>query len=258
MSTQSDNDSSYKRFLILLLSLVPVYFAPADLRAEIIFNARLRNTTGNVVNDYHVKLRADQNIDLSGIGSTGPLGAGPVTGNGTREVTASWSGGTVNQGQECSFSLNTAMGAGTPNGLTVAESWWTLGGIKVVSATSGRLGSAMFDGTSGSGDWVVARIMLYDSLSGANQIGTEWVEGRADSAVISNQTSDGPIFASWAFNTPGAFIPVQDLNDSLGGFGPPTPIQFLAPVPEPSTFVLGTAGIVIGLVCAGVRRGLKG
>jgi hypothetical protein len=131
-------------------------------------------------------------------------------------------------------------------------------GVGSQAAIQNTLDSPAVICRSCGGRRVVAKIMLYDSPSGTNQIGIERVEGRGDSAVISNQTPDGPIFASWGFNTPGAFIPVQDLNDSLGGFGPPTPIQFLAPVPEPSALVMATAALVIRLAFAGFRRGLMG
>jgi hypothetical protein len=208
--------------------------------ADVLFNAHLTNTTGNVADDYHVKMTASQNINITSTFEAGgdvmfpdALGGGGVQGNGTTSVTINWTGATVNQNQTAHFGAGSGVGGGTPNGFQITESWWTFGGAKLVPAdsASGRLCSANFNGVAGSGDWVVVKIELFDSPTSSTPIGTEWIEGRGTSAHIINWTSDGPIFARWAFNTPSATqIPIADLNPSLTGFGDFGPMVVLEPI----------------------------
>jgi hypothetical protein len=228
------------------------------------YSLDLKNTTGNVANDYHVRLEADANIDTSVLVNANGFPSIRTRGNGTKAVRIDWSGATINPGGTISEGFG-IVGAKLPPNLRITESYWTLGGLKVVALTSGRLATGDFNGTVASDPWGVVRVSLFDDLTGTDQIGTEWIEGQVNPAtltnyaIVSNQTSDGPIFASWAFRLPGAFVPLDELNSSLGGFGPQTPIQELAAAPEPSSVVLfGLGGACCVLACRCRKRKQQG
>ncbi|MBN1766229.1 MAG: hypothetical protein JW860_13295 [Sedimentisphaerales bacterium] len=191
------------------------------------FNTHFKNTTGSMVNDYHVRLVANEPITVSSTWQSGgdvQFSPGVVTGNGTKSIEVNWSGATVNQGQtaHCGVSTSTYIPS-----LTVTESWWTVGGVKFnPNLNDGLMGNADFDGGS---DYTVARIKLYDDIYGSNLIGTEWIEGPGDLLGISNLSHDGPLYASVATLSSSTEIALEDLNPSLEGFGPDGPIIELLP-----------------------------
>jgi hypothetical protein len=222
--------------IILLVSAV-IALGAGEANADVLFNTHFENTTGNVANDYHIKMVADENITIDATFESGgdvvfddALTTGGVQGNGTQSVTINWSGATVNPGQTVHVGAGTGIGGGTPNNLRITESWWTVGLVKMVSDTLRCFASADFNGTAGSGDWVVVQLEIFDDIEGTNLIGRQWIEGRGTSAVITNETYGRSIFARWAFNTPSPdMIPLEDLNEDLGGFGSFGPIVELAP-----------------------------
>ena len=226
----------------LCLALAAMALGSASARADVLFNTDIVNTTGSVANDYHVRLVAEEPINIDHTYEAGgdvSFLPGVVEGNGTKDVTINWEGVTVNQGQMVHVGASSGFGNGTPNKMRVAESWWTLGGVKLAALTSGRQASADFDGQAGTGEWLVGRIDLYDSATGFNQIGRQWVEGRGLGISLANLTTDGPIFARLALRAPTLQpVPLAELNPSLGGFGPAGPMQILEPV-SPSPYCPG-------------------
>jgi hypothetical protein len=254
---------------ILAITAAVIVLATSITNAKVLFNYDLPNTTGQAANDYHIKMEANENIDII---KTYEIGGDEqfanamfdgVEGNGTKVVTINWHhipGYTVDQGQ------TTHIGAGiegeeeeeNPAGWRITESWWTFDGEKLTSPTSGRLATVVFNGTI-SDNWLTVKIELYDDILGTNLIGTGWIEGRGTDATISNQTTGGSIYARWAFNTPtSTMIPLEELNESLGDFGPFTPIVELRPRDIPTVSEWGLIVMALLLVTVGgfviVRR----
>jgi hypothetical protein len=135
--------------------------------------------------------------------------------------------------------------------LEITECWWTYNGQKVGNDVDTALCSWMFNGTSGSGNWLVFKIEIFKDAGGTNLIGRQWVEGRGTYALISNQLPNRPIYARWAKNTPGAKIPIQDINDSLGGFGAFGPITTL-PIESPTVSQWGLIVLAVALLATGI------
>ena len=205
------------------------------------FNTDLVNTTGSVLNDYHVKLVSTAPITISDTFQSGGdvvFNSGVVNGNGTNSVTIDWSGATVNQGQTSHVGAATA--AYDPS-IIIQESWWTFGGVKFVPNT-GTQATGFF---SGGSFFTVARISIFDSPGATTLLGTEWMQGAGNLLNVANRTSDGPIYVKVATRTSQNAIPLSDLNFSLTGFGPDSPVLQLSPVPEPSSLL--TFGV--GMLC---------
>ena len=202
------------------------------------FNTDFTNTTGSIVNDYHVKLVSDQPINVSNtwqIGGQVQFNAPTITGGGTGTVQLDWSGATVNQGQTTHVGVSTT--AYQPN-LRIVESWWTIGGVKFDGTP---LVNAGFNAAPG---FTVAQVRLYDDILGTHLVSTQWIEAPGELASISS--FNGTVYASWATRRSNSVIPLQDLNESLGGFGSFTPI---AAVPEPPALALLLAGsLMIGWI----------
>lgn len=218
---------------VMALVTVGLLTALSPAGAAILFNADIHNTTGLVVDDYHVKLVANGPINVTNTYEHGgnvafddALSGGGVSGNGTNSVTINWSGATVNPGDTVHVG---ASGHPAPSDVRIVESWWTLGGARVSAGTDGLLASARFNGVAGDPTWVVVQVRLFADPDGDDPIGTIWLEGEGTSAEVFNGTCEFPIFASWSFREPGPQVALDDLNPELEGFGPWTPVVQLDP-----------------------------
>jgi hypothetical protein len=246
----------------------------SSARADFLLNTDIQNTTGQTANDYHIEFEALQQFEVTTVYASRAHNGQPgarfpshsVTGNGTTNVTITWSGATIFPGNWTHVGAATPVGTGTPNGLQVEDSFWTINGKEIdpgnpTGRRSGLLPSFQFTGNSGSGPWLVARVTLYDNPNGM-VIGHAWAEGRGTGVTISNQTTEVPIFETTAFLTPVGKVPLASLNETLGGFGPDGPLTTLNPmgdghilgdglrlpdvptavVPEPGTALLFSLG----------------
>lgn len=238
--------------------------------ADLLFNTDVRNTTGNVANDYHIKMKAAVPINIDNTYESSVAGGpvfghaspGGVTGGGTTDVTINWAGATVNSGQETHIGAGTGLGGGTPNRLVITESWWTFGGLPVAPAVGGsvpKLANVAFDGTAGTGNWVVARVKIYDDAVGTTLLSTTWYEGRGSSAYLTS--SSDATYAKVAYTTPSAsMVPLASLNSTLPGFGADSAITLLpvstsVPLPLPALAVLGSLlAVGSGIVAARRKR----
>jgi hypothetical protein len=134
----------------------------------------------------------------------------------------------------------------------VADSYWSNGGT-AANSSDGHLPGVNFSGTSI--DWLVTRVSIYDSSG--NVIGQEWEEQQAASFSLTG--SNVPLYVSYATLLSPTQIPLEDLNNSLTGFGSESPVVRLAAaaVPEPSGLVIASIGILGMLGYAWSRRGAK-
>jgi hypothetical protein len=225
--------------------------AAARARADALFATDFKNTTGQVVNDYHIKLEADKKFKVSDAFSLG-LGPAPstgfpdvsITGNNSTAVTLNFSGATLNPGDSTWVAaLQGWFAKGPPPGLTVTESWWTVGGIRVhppKASLGGLLLTPESDGIQ-TASWNVERITLYDSLAGTYVVGHEWSEAQTGIAAPTNSSGETLFYSTATFVSP-TEIPLDQLNLNLGGFGQESPISSLRPTPEPSALILGLLG----------------
>lgn len=201
----------------------------------VLMNTHFTNTTGNVANDYHLRLVSGNAINVTNtyeFGGDVEFSAPTIAGNGSTNVSLDWAGATVNNGQ----TVHVGFLAPGNWDVRVAESYWTVGDLELLP----RIGmpSAAFVPCA---DFLVARISLYDDLVGSNLVGRMWWEDQACSVTIGNWTYE-PVFASVALASFPSIIPLEELNESLTGFGPDSPIEYFAPIPEPaSLLLLGTA-----------------
>ena len=223
-----------KKNIIVLIMLFCATLAPTW---AIVMNTDFINTTGNVANDYHLKLVCPTPITIdSTFQSGGQVVFDPptITGNGTNTVSLDFAGATVNNGETTHIGF-----ADIGNfDIKVAESFWTFGGIEILPRLA--MATATFNGAAG--DFLVARISLYDDMLGSNLIGMMWWEEQAAMADIYNYTTES-MYASVSFGRFQDMIQLEDLNESLTGFGPESQIQFYAGVPEPMSLLLTAIGL---------------
>lgn len=219
---------------VTALLVVGLLTALSPAGATIVFNTDLHNTTGLVVDDYHVKLVANGPINITNTYEHGgnvefpnAQSHGGVQGSGTNSVTINWSGTTVNPGDTVHVG---AFAYPAPSDVRIVESWWTLGGARVSAGTDGLLASARFNGVEGDDIWTVVQVNLFADPGGTDFIGTIWLEGEGTTAEVFNGTCEFPIFASWSFRDPGPQVALDDLNPELQGFGPWTPVVELDPL----------------------------
>lgn len=235
----------------VILSCVLSVFATVGLQPAnaVLMNTDFENTTGNVANDYHLKVVSTNPIPIDNTFTSGgdvAFNAPTVTGAGTTSVSLDFAGATVNPGQTTHVGF---LSIGNFD-VKVAESFWTFGGLEILP----RIGMASATFTGAASDFLVARVSLFDDLAGSNLIGTMWWEDQASSATINNFTTE-PVYASIAFARFSNMIPLENLNESLTGFGTESGIQFLAPIPEPETYAMLMAGL--GLIGFMTRRRRK-
>jgi hypothetical protein len=241
---------NHRRVLAVVAASAALLGPPRGATAGFLsFNSDFVNTTGSLLNDYHVKMVSTAPITISSTWQTGgnvQFNPGTVSGNGTNTVTIDWSGATVNQGQTTHVGASTA--AFDPN-IKIVESWWTVGGVKFT--TTGNQASANF---TGGANFAVARISIFNDSLGTTLLGTEWMEGPGNFQNVQNQTTDGPLFVKVALLTSTTVIPLQNLNFSLTGFGADSAVQTLPPVPEPASAVALGVGLLTLAVASARRR----
>jgi hypothetical protein len=168
-----------------------------------------------------------------------PISAIQISGNGTTSVAVTFSGTTFNANDWTHVGI-----FGTGNA-RITDSFWTINGVPVFS-NDGHMPGVAFTGTSTS--WLIVRVTIYDALN--NVIGHEWAE---EQATADSLTGSGvPLFVSTATMLSSTQIPLDQLNENLGGFGPESPITPLPSLPEPSSLALAGAGL-LGLALARAR-----
>ena len=204
------------------------------------FNFTLTNNTGNPASDYEVTVTAPTPINKTLTFTMGGDVSFPTVGTagqGTNMITLTYSGAMVNNGQ--STHVGAAFTPGTTK-ITVTASSFT---FPAAAAVDVPLASAGFDE---EGEFHIVEVKNFTSLAGTTLSALEFFEGTGDSApLIQNFTGD-TTFVSYAYFFSPTEIPLDMLNaadltqfDSL----PFTPIETLAPVPEPGTLTLLGAGL---------------
>lgn len=202
-----------------------------------LMNADIVNDTGDAADDYHIEIATDTPFSLYNTYNFGGDVQFPTTnvsGIGTNNVTFNWSGATVNSGQD------THVGFSVPWNARITKSHWTTGGTEVLPRDLGLTTGTFNEATT---DYIVAKVELWDDIFGTNLVGTMWWEGQGTDVIIEN-FSDRTVFASWSFTDPGGIVALEDLNHTLGGFGPETAIVEL--IPEPATIsLIALGGLII-------------
>jgi hypothetical protein len=223
-----------RSILFALLPMVISMFSLCVTANAAFMNTDFQNTTGNMANDYHLKLVSNAPITVfdtyeHGGNANVTFNAPKINGNGSNSVTLDWSGATVNNKDI------THVGFAAYGMAEVAESYWTVGGLELHP----RIGflTAVFSGATT--DFLVERILLFSDLSGTELIGTIWWEDQA--MAVTNYNFSGVVaFASVSTARFSTEIPLEDLNESLTGFGSESAIQQYTPsaVPEPASLLL--------------------
>jgi hypothetical protein len=155
-----------------------------------------------------------------------------VTGNGTDQVTVNYSGTTFSEGQWTHVGIR---GTGTTDAM-IQNAYWSINGTPVDSI-DGHQAGVDFSGTSSQ--WMVVRVTDYDSMG--NVIGHNWSEAQAGGfSLVGNPGVN--LYVSYATLLSPTEIPLDQLNESLTGFGQESSIFTLSAVPEPSSLVLASVG----------------
>jgi hypothetical protein len=234
-------------FVILLFAILGPQPANAVVMST---DVKFTPTNGaNIANRYQLNLVSPNPIPIdatSRFGGDVVFMGGSITGAGTTRASLDFYGGAtlVHPGQTIHIGFASI---GNSN-VKVAESFWALDAPEVLPI---GMASATFNGAAS--DFLVARVSLFDDAAGSHQIGTMWWEDQASSVALNNFTTE-PVYASVAFAHFSNMIPLEDLNASLTGFGPESGIQFLAPIPEPETYVMFMAGLGLMSFMARYRR----
>ena len=155
-----------------------------------------------------------------------------ISGNDSTHVTLTYTGTTFNQNDWTHVGLG-----GMGSGVTISNSFWSDNGSQVQSS-AGHQPGITFKGTSST--FMLVRVTDYDTNN--NVIGHEWAEQQSASFKLMGTTV--PLHVSMATMTSPTEVPLVQLNGSLTGFGPESPIMSLGAVPEPSSGILAAVALL--------------
>jgi hypothetical protein len=176
-----------------------------------------------------------------------PISNITVSGNGTDQVTVNYSGTSFSEGQWTHVGIR---GTGTDHAM-IENAYWTISGVPVDSI-DGHQAGVDFSGTSS--DWSIVRVTDYDSSG--HVIGHNWSEAQAGGfSLVGNPGVD--LYVSYATLLSPTEIPLDQLNENLGGFGPESPVITLSGTPEPSSLVLASVGSLCLVADAWRRVGTR-
>lgn len=178
-------------------------------------------------------------VDGAGMGVPGGLVGFPFAaatwvpfGGGTPSTTITWYGPTnqpfgIPPGEWTYVSAAIAT-TDTPGGYS-PSAYWTVDGAPCGAPPPNP--SPVW-GYVNEGNWQVVEMKLWSDAGGTTLVGTQLGQLNGTLLNVINRTQSGPIYVSWA-TTPLSSTPVPfaNLNLSLTGFGPFTPIMTLNPIP---------------------------
>jgi PEP-CTERM motif len=168
-----------------------------------------------------------------------------VSGNGTDKVEVTYSGTTFSAGQSAHVGI---FGTGGSNA-TIANAYWTING-KPVNSLDGHQAGVKFTGTSS--EYLLVRVTDYNSSH--QVIGHNWTEAQATGFTLVGNPGVN-LNVSYATMLSPTEIPLNQLNESLTGFGSESSIMTLSSTPEPSSMVLAALGMLGVAAYARSRRG---
>jgi len=221
----------------------------------VLANADIANTTGQTVNDYEIQLSLPGgSIYVSDVymstAHNGQPGAAftmdTIANNGSGLVTIEFSGATLLPGQW------THVGAeGTSSSPAVVQTLaeWTFNGAPVgPNGLSGKL-LDLPSGNANDSNFETARVTFYDAPAIGNVIGHEWIEvnGNGPQDVQLVNSNPIPLYGSVAYLNSPTLIPLDQLNETLGGFGADGNIMTFSAVPEPASLFMACTAVLISL-----------
>ncbi len=224
-----------KRTLVLVFLIVSIIGLQTGnaFAGSLWFNTLLPNTTGNIVNDYHMKYVHTKPMTVQSIyNCCEPPSVSWVkfptavpAGSGSNTVTLDWSGATLNNGEQTHIGAYiTWDDGGEP---VITENYWTFGGTEVVPRP------VVLDPSWSSGNGGGYSILRYELLdtSTSTTLSVNWQEmdGGPGPYTLTNNSTRTVTVSGLSTRRVSRPIPGDQLNVALGGFGDPLPDFVLAP-----------------------------